>query len=320
MGEASHQRLAIERLELVEPRAVDEPGDDLAHRARAGAGRPRRRHTGPAGSTAGRLGSRRSQGGAGGRRLRLATIDRPSASACSSSSASWSATPERRVWTSAPPSSSARDVLAGRGLHERRSAQEDRARALDDDGLVAHRRDVGATGRATAHDQRDLRDARGRHPGLVVEDPAEMVAVGEDVRLEREERPAAVDEVDARQAVLEGDLLGPQVLLDGHRVVGAALDGRVVGDDHAGRALDAADAGDDAGARAHRRRRGRSAASGLSSRNAEPGSIRRSMRSRTGSLPRSRWRAIERSSPPAPRPATVACRSRSSATRPAMAS
>ena len=29
------------------------------------------------------------------------------------------------------------------------------------------------------------------------------------------------------------------------------------------------------------------------------------MRSRTGSLPRSRWRSIERSSPPAPRPATV---------------
>ena len=36
-----------------------------------------------------------------------------------------------------------------------------------------------------------------------------------------------------------------------------------------------------------------------------PGSIRRSMRSRTGSLPRSRWRSIDRSSPPAPRPATL---------------
>ena len=43
------------------------------------------------------------------------------------------------------------------------------------------------------------------------------------------------------------------------------------------------------------------AASALSSRNAEPGSRRRSMRSRTGSLPRSRCRAIDRSSPPAPR-------------------
>ena len=100
-----------------------------------------------------------------------------------------------------------------------------------------------------AHDQRDLRDAGRGHPGLVVEDAAEVVAVGEDVGLERQERAAAVDEVDARQAVLERDLLRAQVLLDRHRVVGAALDRRVVGDDHAGRALDPADAGDDAGAR-----------------------------------------------------------------------
>ena len=62
------------------------------------------------------------------------------------------------------------------------------------------------------------------------------------------------------------------------------------------------------------------AASGLSSRNAEPGSSRRSIRSRTGSLPRSRWRAIERSSPPAPRSATAAWRARRSSTRAAIAS
>ena len=142
-----------------------------------------------------------------------------------------------------------RDVLAGRGLHQRRAAEEDRAGALDDDGLVAHRRDVGAAGRAAAHDQRDLRDPGGGHPGLVVEDAAEVVAVREDLGLERQERAAAVDEVEARQPVLERDLLGAQVLLDRHRVVGAALDRRVVGDDHAGRALDAADAGDDPGAR-----------------------------------------------------------------------
>ena len=40
------------------------------------------------------------------------------------------------------------DLLAGRGLHERRPAEEDRARAPDDDGLVAHRRDVRAAGGA----------------------------------------------------------------------------------------------------------------------------------------------------------------------------
>ena len=142
-----------------------------------------------------------------------------------------------------------RDVLAGRRLHERRAAQEDRSGALHDDGLVAHRGHVRAAGSARTHDQRHLRDRGCRHPGLVVEDPPEVVTVREHVGLERQEGAAAVHEIDARQPVLERDLLGAQVLLDGHRVVGAALDRGVVGDDHAGRALDAADAGDDAGAR-----------------------------------------------------------------------
>ena len=119
----------------------------------------------------------------------------------------------------------------------------------DDHGLVAHRRDVGAAGGRRAHHERHLRNPGGRHPGLVVEDPAEVIAVGEDVGLERQERAAAVDEVDARQPVLERDLLGPEVLLDRHRVVGPALDRRVVADDDDARALDRPDPGDDAGAR-----------------------------------------------------------------------
>ena len=53
------------------------------------------------------------------------------------------------------------------------------------------------------------------------------------------------------------------------------------------------------------------AASAFSSRNAESGSISRSMRSRAVSLPRSRWRASAFSPPPA---ATCAVRSRSSST------
>ena len=46
-----------------------------------------------------------------------------------------------------------------------------------------------------------------------------------------------------------GDLLRAQVLLDRHRVVGAALDRRVVGDDHALAPRDPADPGDDPGPR-----------------------------------------------------------------------
>ena len=71
----------------------------------------------------------------------------------------------------------------------------------------------------------------GRHPRLVEEDAAEVLAVGKDLGLQRQEGAAGVDEVDAGQPVLERDLLRAQVLLHGDRVVGAALDGGVVGDD-----------------------------------------------------------------------------------------
>ena len=87
------------------------------------------------------------------------------------------------------------------------------------------------------------------HLRLVVEDPAEVVAVGEDLGLERQERAARVDEVEAREPVLLGHLLRAQVLLHGEREVRAALDGRVVRDDHALAALDDADARHDPGAR-----------------------------------------------------------------------
>ena len=140
-----------------------------------------------------------------------------------------------------------RDHLAGGGLHQRRAAQEDGALLAHDDGLVAHRRHVGAAGGARAHHHRDLRDAHRRHRRLVVEDAAEVVAVREDLVLQRQEGAAGVDQIDAWQMVLQRDLLGAQVLLDRHGIVGAALHGGVVGDDQALHALDPADASDHAG-------------------------------------------------------------------------
>ncbi len=160
----------------------------------------------------------------------------------------WSATPDLRACTSAPPRSSARHHLAGRRLHQRRAAEEDGALALDDDGLVRHRRHIGAAGGAGAHHHGDLRDAQRRQRRLVVEDAAEMLAVGKHLGLVRQVGAAGVDQIDARQPVLARDLLRAQVLLHRHRVIGAALDGRVVADDHAFAALDPADAGDQAGA------------------------------------------------------------------------
>ena len=142
-----------------------------------------------------------------------------------------------------------RDLFAGRRLDQRRAADEDRPLAADDDRLVAHGRDVGAAGRARAHHDRDLGDPERGEPGLVVEDPAEVLLVGERPRLVGQEDPARIDEIDAREAVLEGDLLGAEVLLDGHREVGPALDRGVVGHDQHLAAVDDADAGDHAGGR-----------------------------------------------------------------------
>ena len=181
-----------------------------------------------------------------------------------------------------------RHFLAGRGLHERRAAQEDRAGALDDDRLVGHRRHVRAAGRARTHDDGDLRNALGRHARLVEEDPAEVLAIGKDLGLQRQKGAAGVDEVDARQAILERDLLRAEVFLDRDRVVGAALDRGVVGDDQHLATRDAADAGHEPGGgrvvvvHVQWRRAARARESG------EPGSSSRSIRSRTGSLPCSR--------------------------------
>jgi hypothetical protein len=124
------------------------------------------------------------------------------------------------------------DFFARGGLDEGRTAEEDRALTLDNDYLVAHGRHVGPASRAASHHGGDLGDAFGAHPGLVVEDAAEVFAVGEDLVLQRQERAPRIDEVDARQMVLLRYLLRPQVLLDRHRVVGAAPHGRVVGDHH----------------------------------------------------------------------------------------
>ena len=137
-------------------------------------------------------------------------------------------------------------ILACCRLHERRSAEEDRASAFDDDGFVAHRRDVRATRRATSHHRRDLRNLFRGHARLIVKDATEMIDIGEDFVLQGQKRPARIDEIQAGQMILFGDLLGAQMFLDRHREVGAAFDGRVVGDDENFAVADASDASDNA--------------------------------------------------------------------------
>ena len=69
---------------------------------------------------------------------------------------------------------------------------------------------------------------------------------GKDVRLVRQVRAAAIDQINARQAVLARDFLCAEMLLHGHRVIGAALDRRIVADDHDLAAFDPTDACDHA--------------------------------------------------------------------------
>ena len=139
------------------------------------------------------------------------------------------------------------DDFAGGGFHQRGAAEEDGALAFHDDGFIGHGGDVGAAGGAAAHDDGDLSDALRGHLGLVEEDAAEMVAIGEDLVLVGEVGAAGIHEVEAGEAVLAGDVLRAEVLLDGDGEVGAALHRGVVADDDAFAAGDAADAGDDAG-------------------------------------------------------------------------
>ncbi len=141
------------------------------------------------------------------------------------------------------------DLLADRGLHQVRAGEEDRAGALDDVRLVAHDRQVGATGHARTHDRGALVDPRRRQAGVVVEGPAEVLSIGEDLVLERQEDPGRVDQVDDRQPVLERDLLRPQDLLAGQREPGPRLDGGIVRHHDHLTVVDPAESHDNAGRR-----------------------------------------------------------------------
>jgi hypothetical protein len=100
-------------------------------------------------------------------------------------------------------------------------------------------------------DDGDLRNALARHPDLVVENRAELAFVRKDAGLVRQVGAAGLHHGDAGQPVLPGKSLGPDVLLAGDAVIGAALHGGIIGDDHAGAARYHADAGDDAAAGRH---------------------------------------------------------------------
>ncbi len=136
-------------------------------------------------------------------------------------------------------------LLAGGHLDQWRAAEEHLRAILDHDGVIAHRRNVGATcGRVAEHD-RDSRDARRRETGQVAE---HRPAGDEDLLLAREIRATRLDQGDHRQPVLQRNLVRPQGLLQRPRVARPATHRRIVRRNKAFDALDDADADDQAGA------------------------------------------------------------------------
>ena len=140
------------------------------------------------------------------------------------------------------------NFLPDGGLHQR-GAGEEKAAAVGHEDVIAHHRKISAAGHAHAHDGGDLRDAHGRHDRVVAKDAAEIVGIGENVFLQREEDSGGIDQVDRRDAIFDGDVLRADDFLRGHGEEGAGFDGGVVDDEHDQAGVDASESGDHAGGR-----------------------------------------------------------------------
>ena len=121
-------------------------------------------------------------------------------------------------------------LLADGHLDQRRATEKDAGPALDHDRVVAHAGQVGPAGGGGAEDDADGRNALGRELGQA----AELLAPGhEDIGLARQVGSARLDHDHQGQPVDLGHVHGPQQLLDGGGAGGAAPHRRVVGDDQA---------------------------------------------------------------------------------------
>ena len=242
VGPAGHQRRAVERLELVELRAVDDAGDDVARVERdPQIGRHDAEQF---------LGVEQRLGDRARCRALLAPVQPRDDAAADPDGVEFVDGEVVRQTRSAGVHFGAAErfvvgLLAGGHLHQRRSGQEHLRALLDHHDVVGHAGDVGAARGGVAEHQRNGRDARRRQPGQVAE---HLAAGDEDLLLGRQVGAAGLHQRDHRKAVLHRNLVGAQHLLQRPRVAGAALDGRVVGDEQALDALDHADAGHHAGA------------------------------------------------------------------------
>ncbi len=225
VGPAAHQRRAVERLELLEPRAVDDARDHLAHVERhADVGRRDAEQL--LGVVARRLDGARAAAGPRLRQSRCATISRPMRMRVALVGGEVVGEAARcAACISAPPSysSSASSSIAifTSGGPPRKTC----AASFMQHDVVAHARHVGAAGGRGAEDEGDRRDAGGREPREV---PEARAAGHEDLRLLRQVGAGRLGQRTSGSRLLRAISIARSALATRRRPWRAALDRRVV--------------------------------------------------------------------------------------------
>ena len=113
------------------------------------------------------------------------------------------------------------------------------------DHLIRQSRNVGTACRTSAKHHGNLRNASSRHLTLPPESTTKMILVRKDPVLFWKKGTTTINEINTRQFMLLGYFLRTRMFPHGFRKKGAALGGRIIGNDHTGAIVDHANPGDD---------------------------------------------------------------------------
>ena len=130
-----------------------------------------------------------------------------------------------------------------RGLHQRRPGQKKSAAFGHQDG-VTHDWKISASRHAHAHNRGDLRDSFGGHHGIVAKDAPKIIGVRKDIFLERQEDPCGIHQVNRGDMVFNGNILGADDLLGGHRKECPGFHRGIIHNQHEQAAMNVSQAGD----------------------------------------------------------------------------
>ncbi len=83
-----------------------------------------------------------------------------------------------------------------------------------------------------AHDGRDLRDAHRGHDCVIAKHASEIVGVGEDIFLQRQEHAGRIDQINRRNVILDRNVLRADDLLRRHGKERPGFDRGVIHDQH----------------------------------------------------------------------------------------